>query len=116
MNTEIKKIIFNNPATIVYWEDGTKTIVKCGSGDTWDKEKGLAMCFVKKLLGNKGNFNEKIKKYVKEDVYVKPEPKKHEHTIEKYVVSTYNPYSIFGLGQITNDPNYSFIAEGWLKF
>lgn len=116
MNTEIKKIIFNNPATIVYWEDGTKTIVKCGSGDTWDKEKGLAMCFVKKLLGNKGNFNEKIKKYVKEDVYVKSEPKKPENTIEKYDIFTYTPYSILGLGQITNDPNYSFVAEGWLKF
>lgn len=69
MNSNIKKIIFNNPATIVYWEDGTKTVVKCGDGDTWDKEKGLAMCFTKKALGNKGNFNEKIKKYLKDDVY-----------------------------------------------
>lgn len=105
MNTEIKKIIFNNPATIVYWEDGTKTIVKCGSGDTWDKEKGLAMCFVKKLLGNKGNFNEKIKKYVKEDVYVKP-----EHPTTKSATSTYDLY-------ITNGANNNFVDEyeWWIK-
>lgn len=108
MNTEIKKIIFNNPATIVYWEDGTKTIVKCGSGDTWDKEKGLAMCFVKKLLGNKGNFNEKIKKYVKEDVYVKPEP-----PTTKDDTSTYDLYNMFGL--ITNDANNTSVYEWWVE-
>ena len=113
MNTEIKKIIFNNPATIVYWEDGTKTIVKCGSGDTWDKEKGLAMCFVKKLLGNKGNFNEKIKKYVKEDVYVKPEPKKTEYPTTKSDTSTYDLYNMLGL--ITNDANNSSVYGWWIE-
>lgn len=62
---KIKKVIFNNPATIVYWEDGTKTVVKCGKDDTFDAEKGLALCFMKKALGNKGNFNNTIKEYVK---------------------------------------------------
>ena len=61
----IKKVIFNDPATIVYWEDGTKTVVKCGKNDTFDAEKGLALCFMKKALGNKGNFNNTIKEYVK---------------------------------------------------
>lgn len=62
----IKKVIFNNPATIVYWEDGTKTVVKRQKGDRWDKEKGLAMAFVKKALGNKGNYCNKFKKYLEE--------------------------------------------------
>ena len=61
----IKKVIFNNPATIVYWKDGTKTVVKCGKDDTFDAEKGLALCFMKKALGNKGNFNNTIKEYIK---------------------------------------------------
>lgn len=61
----IKKVIFNNPATIVYWEDGTKTVVKCGKDDTFDAEKGLALCFMKKALGNKGNFNNTIKEHIK---------------------------------------------------
>ena len=52
-----KKIIFNYPATIVIWNDGTKTVVKCQEGESYDKEKGVAMCFMKKFLGNKSNFN-----------------------------------------------------------
>lgn len=62
----IKKVIFNNPATIVYWEDGTKTVVKRQKGDRWDKEKGLAMAFTKKALGNQGNYCNKFKKYLEE--------------------------------------------------
>ena len=63
----IKKVIFNNPATIVYWKDGTKTVVKCGKDDTYSEETGLALCFMKKALGNKGNYNNTFKKYIKEN-------------------------------------------------
>lgn len=63
----IKKVIFNNPATIVYWEDNTKTVVKCGENDTYSEEAGLALCFMKKALGNKGNYNNTFKKYIKEN-------------------------------------------------
>ena len=48
---EIEKVIFNNPATIVIWTDGTKTIVKKSKGDRYDKEKGLAFCYLKKIYG-----------------------------------------------------------------
>ena len=60
----IKKAIFNNPATIVIWNDGTKTTVKCSERDEYSEEVGLAMCISKKALGNKGNFNEVFKKHV----------------------------------------------------
>ena len=63
---EIKKVIFNDPATIVYWKDGTKTVVKCQKGDVFDSEKGFAMAFLKKCWGNKGNFNDKLIKIMKE--------------------------------------------------
>ena len=63
---EVKKIIFNDPATIVYWKDGTKTVVKCQKGDYFDLEKGFAMAFIKKCWGNKGNFNDKLRKIIKE--------------------------------------------------
>lgn len=59
----IKQVIFNSPATIVYWEDGTKTVVKAYD-EPFDREKGLAMAISKKALGNKGNFNEVFKKYI----------------------------------------------------
>ena len=48
----IDRAIFNDPATIVYWKDGTKTVVKCQEGDTYSAETGLALCFAKKALGN----------------------------------------------------------------
>lgn len=50
-------VIFNPPATIVFWEDGEKTVVKCGEREVYDKEKGLAMAFCKRVWGNKGRFN-----------------------------------------------------------
>ena len=60
----IKNVIFNNPATIVFWSDGTKTIVKAQDGDVFDPEKGLAMAISKKTFGNKGNYCEKLKKWL----------------------------------------------------
>lgn len=52
-----KKVIFSGPATTILWKDGTKTTVKCSSEDVWDDDVGIAMCYLKKMLGNKGNFN-----------------------------------------------------------
>jgi hypothetical protein len=63
---KIKRVIFNDPATIVLWEDGTKTVVKKQKDDKkkkFDKEKGLAMAIAKKALGNKGNYFETFKKW-----------------------------------------------------
>ena len=64
----IKKVIFNEPATIVFWKDGTKTVVKCGPNDIFDPEKGIAMCFVKRIYGNKGRYNNAFKPWV-DDYY-----------------------------------------------
>lgn len=62
-NVCIRKVIFNDPATIVMWSDGTKTVVKCGPNDSFDKEKGLAMAIVKKMAGNDNRFHKIFKKY-----------------------------------------------------
>lgn len=57
----IKKVIFNNPATIVFWygerygaED--KTVVKCCEDEEWNPRKGLAMAICKKFLGKEYNI------------------------------------------------------------
>lgn len=63
---EIKSVIYNDPATIVFWEDGTKTVVKC-KNEKFDPEKGLAMAFSKKMLGNKGNYYNIFKKWLPEE-------------------------------------------------
>ena len=59
----IKNVKFNPPATIVFWTDNTKTVVKC-NGEDYDPEKGLAMCICKKVLGDKGNYYEVFKKWL----------------------------------------------------
>lgn len=55
------KVIFHAPATIVYWDDGTKTVVKCDPKDTYSKEAGLALCYMKKMLGSSRAFNDVLK-------------------------------------------------------
>ena len=60
---DIVRVIFNDPATIVIWEDGTKTIVKCNN-EKYDKEKGLAMCIVKKWFGNTGKYFDVFKQFI----------------------------------------------------
>ena len=63
---KIKKVIFNDPATIVFWDDGSKTVVKAND-ETFDPEKGLAMAISKKFLGNKGNYYNEFKKWLPEE-------------------------------------------------
>ena len=45
-----ERIVHNGPALIVFWEDGTKTVVKCHDED-FDAEKGLAMALARKMWG-----------------------------------------------------------------
>lgn len=61
---EIARVIFNNPATIVFWSDGTKTVVKCDERDEFDPEKGLAMAIAKKSLGNNYKYYEVFEKFL----------------------------------------------------
>ena len=58
-----KKVIYHDPATIVYWNDGTKTVVKCDLRDTYSKESGLALCYMKKMLGSSRAFNDVLKEW-----------------------------------------------------
>lgn len=72
----IEKVIFNNEATIVIWNDHRKTIVKCQEGETFDKEKGLAMAICKRALGNIPYFNNYFKKWISEATVETPKKKK----------------------------------------
>lgn len=49
----IKKIMYKRPATIVFWNDGTKTVSVCEKGDVYNKELGFALCVLKKKYDNK---------------------------------------------------------------
>lgn len=68
----IEDVIFSGPCTIVKWKDGDKTIVRCQEGEDFDKEKGLAMCIVKKFLGTnntRSNFNDIFEKWIPNEEY-----------------------------------------------
>ena len=60
----IKNVIFNPPATIVFWSDGTKTTVKCSEKDIFDPEKGIAMAIAKRCGGNKSNYYKEIHRWI----------------------------------------------------
>lgn len=76
----IKNVYFNDPVTVVMWEDGTKTIVRCGKNDIYDHEKGLAMTIAKKALGNTGNYYDEFKKWLPKQKEVKPAEKTQTHS------------------------------------
>lgn len=74
----IEKVIFNDPATIVIWKDGSKTVVKAQDGETYDPEKGLAMAICKKAMGNTRDYYITFKKYLKQWKKENPEKKDGE--------------------------------------
>ena len=63
----IKKVIFNDPATIVFWSNGDKTVVKCCENDVFDPEKGLAMAICKYVFGNGNYFHRVFKDWLPEE-------------------------------------------------
>lgn len=77
---DIEKVIYNGPATIVLWKDGTKTVVKCRKGDDFDFEKGLLLCIAKKAYGNTGKFNDVIRKHVPTEIF---------SNLKEYLMSTF---------------------------
>lgn len=66
---DIRKVIVNPPATVIYWKDGSKTVVKCSAEDIdagrMTPEAGIVYAIAKKVLGNKGNYNDVLKRLVK---------------------------------------------------
>ena len=50
---KLEDVLFAPPATIAWFDDGTKTVAIAGHGDKYDKETGLAICMLKRVLGNK---------------------------------------------------------------
>lgn len=60
------KVHFSGPCTIVIWNDGTKTLVRCSEDDIYDTETGLAIAFCKKMFGNDNTFKKHFKKWLPE--------------------------------------------------
>ena len=82
LSLTIKDVIFNPPATIVFWMDGTKTVVKDQGEVFYDPEKGMAMAVAKKAFGNQGNYYNQFKKYI--DIWEKKQETVLGNLIEKF--------------------------------
>lgn len=59
-----ERVIYNDPATIVIWDDGTKTVAMCQEGDVYDKREGFLLCCAKRLMGNVGRYNDVLGEHV----------------------------------------------------
>lgn len=81
IESEIKKVIFNPPATIVLWKNGDKTIAKTCKGDLFDPEIGLMTCIFKHEVGIKQSRLKKLaQKYntsAEQSELKQPTPKKN---------------------------------------
>ena len=85
---DIRRIVFNDPATIVFWDDGTKTVVKTCEGDKFERYMGFAAACMKKMFGStsraKAIMNECDQDLMKWDEIAtspkcsKPEPKEKQ--------------------------------------
>ena len=60
----VKRIVFNPPATIVFWFDGTKTVVKCSKGQPFNPYYGFCAALAKRMLGHNCAINRHIDEYV----------------------------------------------------
>lgn len=112
--TEVKceptKVIYNGPATIVFFKDGDKVVVKKQDGDMMDREKAVAMAVMKKTLGTnekKTNYLDKVKKLMKE---AEKEDRKNQCKKSKELIDKARA-ELSGRMEFTK-----FHAAGWLAW
>lgn len=107
MSSTVKplRVIYSNPVTVVFWDDGTKTLSRCDEVDTYDELTGFMLCVWKKTLPPK-LFRDMLSKFVYGDdpKYVKRNQKKVKQNkkefsdfdaLQKFVKNSYMiaPYS-----------------------
>lgn len=61
-----KRVIFNPPATVVFWKDGTKTVVKSMEDDQFNPYYGFVCALAKKIYGSNSAVKSIVSKYMPE--------------------------------------------------
>lgn len=65
---KLVKFDMNKMVTVIKWTDNTVTKVKCSYMDPFDKEKAIALCYMKRwCFDNRSCFNNVFKKYCEEE-------------------------------------------------
>lgn len=112
----IKKVIFNPPATVVYWSDCSKTVVKCNVNDIFDPEKGLAMAIAKRCADNTSAYYAEIRRWVAEcgkDYPGKPymeSSSNEKDALKKYIAQAKKSYET-ALEAATKGNPVNFLSE-----
>lgn len=104
---EIEKVAFNSPATIVWFADGEKVIVKTNN-EEFDEEKGLAMAVMRKLYG-RAEFNRVLESAVRQGKVV---PKKKDKIVSKFELG--KKY-IFSKNQMKMVGDYDPECDSWIE-
>lgn len=60
-----KKIYYNNPVTVVFWEDGTKTTVRLHEGEEYNEYSAFCAALAKKIFGNNSHLTKVVKSGIK---------------------------------------------------
>lgn len=61
----VDHIFYDNVATVVFWTDGTKTVVKCAEGTPYDEYSAFCIALAKKIYGNNSALKRAIKNHAK---------------------------------------------------
>lgn len=72
---DIERVVFSGPATIVFWEDGTKTVVKAMKGEKVEHYAGFAAACMKKLFGSTSRAKAIMNECAEEQVKVEKRKK-----------------------------------------
>lgn len=59
---KVARIFYDDVATVVFWTDGTKTVVKCPEGTPYDEYSAFCAALAKKIYGNNSKLQREIKK------------------------------------------------------
>lgn len=80
----VKKIMHNGPATIVFWKDGTKTVVRLKEGDKYDPYAAFTAAVAKRLYGKNMKISEIVDRYSKDLKKIDiPEAQPRELSVEE---------------------------------
>ena len=62
---DIERLSFHpeNRTTVVRWTDGTKTVVRCGEGETWSEYSAFVAAVAKKVFGSTSAIRKAIDFY-----------------------------------------------------
>ena len=64
----ISRVTYSGDTTVVFFTDGTKTIVKRSGADKYDRQTAIVYALIKRLFGKIGRYDAKTKKFYENEI------------------------------------------------